>query len=895
MIRIALLIAATAVIPALTALGQQPPIIDRELFFGDPEISGAQISPDGKYVSFLKPYKNVRNIWVKARSEAFEKARPLTADSTRPVSSYFWSRNNKSILYVQDKGGDENYRIYAVDPSAAGDPVPPARDLTPLKNVRAMIYDVPKKTPDQIIIGLNDRKPELHDVYRLNILTGERVLIRQNNENVADWTVDLDGNLRLATRMTDDGGTEILRVEHDTLVPIYSVNAEETCGPTRFSPDGKKFYIETNKGSETDKTEFRLFDLATGTTTLVEKDPENEVDFGGAMFSDVTDELLATFYVGDRVRMYPKEKKFGVDYEKMKKLLPDGEISITGMTSDEKVWMVVVSSDVDPGSRYLYDRPTGKVELLYRSRPNLPSENLVHVKPVRYDARDGMNIPAYLALPKGLPATGLPTVMLIHGGPWARVDWGYNPEMQFLANRGYAVLTMNFRGSTGYGKKFLNAGNKQWGTGFMQHDISDGVKYLIKEGIADPKRIAIYGGSYGGYATLAGVAFTPDLYAAGISYVGPSNIITLLNSIPPYWAPAKKMFAVRVGDLEKPEEVKMLEAQSPLNSATQIKAPLLVIQGANDPRVKKRESDQIVVALRDLGRQVDNMVAPDEGHGFAGKENRLAVYTAMERFFAKNLGGRYQESVPVDLQRKLESLTVDIKTVKTTAPATKSSTGGMPQFNGSLLKDETLKYTVMFDMGGRKMTMSVTRIIQQATYENKPVRRLIEQTSGAMGVSTDTLDLDSGTLLPIRRMVHQGPAVLKLSFSPTAVTGAIRAQGRDMPVNVKLALPVLSDGLGVDIPVCSLPLADGYKATLSQFEVMGAKVSTMALTVAGTEKLTVGKMSFETFKVEIKPTEGEEGGSTLWITKDTHRAVKMENKLPAQMGGGIVTSELVPE
>ena len=891
--RIALLIVAIVIVPVVTALGQQPPIIDRELFFGDPEISGAQISPNGKYISFLKPYKNVRNIWVKARSEAFEKARPLTADTTRPVSSYFWSRDNKSILYSQDKGGDENYRIYAVDPSAAGDPVPPARDLTPVKNVRAIIYDVPKKTPNQIIIGLNDRKPELHDVYRLNILTGERALIRQNNENVADWTIDLDGNLRLGTRMMDNGGTELLRVDHDTLVSIYSVTAEETCGPTRFTPDGKKFYFETNKGSETDKTEFRLFDLATGKTTLLERDPENQVDFGGAMFSDVTNELLATFYVGDRVRMYPREKKFGEDFEKMKKLLPDGEVSITDMTSDENVWMVVVSSDVDPGSRYLYDRTTGTIELLYRSRPNLPSEHLVHVKPVRYDARDGMTISAYLALPKGLPAKSLPTVMLIHGGPWGRVAWGYNPEMQFLANRGYAVLTMNFRGSAGYGKRFLNAGNKQWGTGSMQHDISDGVKYLIKEGFADPKRVAIYGGSYGGYATLAGVAFTPDLYAAGISYVGPSNIITLLNSIPPYWAPMKKMFAVRVGDLEKPEEVKMLEAQSPLNSATHIKAPLLVIQGANDPRVKKRESDQIVVALRDLGRQVEYMVAPDEGHGFAGKGNRLAVYTAMERFFAKHLGGRYQESVPADLQKKLELLMVDIKTVKVTAPDALSSTQGMPKFDGSLLKDETLKYAVSFDMRGQKMTMSVTRIIQKATYKNMPVRRLIEETSGAMVASTDTLDLDVFTLLPIRRMVQQGPAVVNLSFSPTAVTGAIVAQGRDMPINVKLTSPVLSDGVGVDIPVCSLPLADGYKATLSQFDVMGAKATMMTLTVVGGEKVTVGKISFETFKVEIKPAEGEEGGSTLWIAKDTRRVIKMESKLPAQMGGAIVTSELV--
>lgn len=890
--RLTLLFAVLLALPIVFCWAQQPPIIDRELFFGDPVISGAQISPDGKYISFLKPFKNVRNIWVKTRGEAFDKAHPLTADTTRPVTQYFWARDGKSVLYVQDKGGDENYRIYAVDPAAAGDPVPAARDLTPLKNVRAMIYDVPKKTPSEIIIGLNDRKAELHDVYRLNIVTGQRTLLRENNQNVAAWSTDLEGNLRLAIRVTEDGGSELLRVDKDTLVSIYRVNSEESCGPVRFTPDGKKLYLETNKGAKTDKTELQLFDLATGKTALVEKDPTNEVDFGSALFSEVTNELLATFYEGDRTRVYPKQKKFGEDYAKMKKALPDGEIGITSTTEDENVWMVVVSSDVDPGSRYLYDRTTGKAELLYRSRPNLPSEHLAHVKPVRYKARDGMTIPAYLALPKGVPAKSLPTVMLVHGGPWARNMWGYNPEMQFLVNRGYAVLNMNFRGSTGYGKKFLNAGNKQWGTGFMQHDISDGVKYLIKEGIAGPKRVAIYGGSYGGYATLAGLAFTPDLYAAGISYVGPSNIITLLNSIPPYWAPMKKIFAVRVGDMEKPDEKKMLEAQSPLNSATNIKAPLLVIQGANDPRVKKRESDQIVIAMRDLGRQVEYMVAPDEGHGFAGKENRLAVYTAMERFFAKHLGGRYQESVPPELQKKLQALTVDVKTVTVAPVPTASEAQGMPTFNGGILKPDTLKYNVSFTMGGQKMNMAITRTLQKATHENMDIWRIIEQTSGAMGAATDTLDLDAGTLLPLRRSAQQGPATVKVVFSPTEVVGGIAAGGRDMPINAKLASPVLSEGAGVEIPVCTLPLAEGYKAMVSQFEVMGGKARTMALKVAGLEKVTVGSRAFDAFKVEITPTDGEAGGSTLWIAKDSRRVVKTESKLPAQMGGGTVTAEL---
>lgn len=501
------------------AMAQLPPIIDRDLFFGDPEISGAQISPDGKWISFVKPFNGVRNIWIKGTKDSFEKAKPITNDTLRPVSGYFWSRNGKYILFVQDKGGDENYRVYAVNPADAGSPVPPARDLTPLEKIRAYIYDVPKKTPNEIVIGLNDRKPELHDVYRVNIETGERKLLRKNDENVAGWDIDPSGNVRLGIRQTPDGGTELLSVEGEKLVPIYSVTSDESFGTIRFTHDGKKVYIVTNKG-DVDKTQFELFDLKTLKTQVLEKDPLNEVDFSGAIFSDKTDKLLATQYVGDRVRIYFKDKQFESDYKKMLKTLPQSEVSITNMTNDEKMWMVVVTSDVDPGSRYLYNVKTGKSELLYKSRPNLPSENLAPMKPVRYTARDGMTIPAYVTLPKGVEPKNLPVVMFIHGGPWARDGWGYNPYPQFLANRGYAVLQPNYRGSTGYGKKFLNAGNKQWGTGFMQHDITDGVQYLIKEGIADPKRIAICGGSYGGYATLAGLAFTPNIYAAGFDIVG---------------------------------------------------------------------------------------------------------------------------------------------------------------------------------------------------------------------------------------------------------------------------------------------------------------------------------------------------------------------------------------
>jgi dipeptidyl aminopeptidase/acylaminoacyl peptidase len=870
---------------------QLPPLIDRELFFGDPEISGSQISPDGRMISFLKPFKGVRNIWVRSIAEAFDKARPVTADTTRPVLSYFWSRDGKYLLYAQDKGGDENYRVYAVDPLAPGEPVPQSRDLTPVAKVRAEIIDVPKNTPNEIIVGLNDRRSDLHDAYRLNIVTGERVLLRKNDDNIAGWVTDLTGALRLGIRQTPSGGTEILRLDNEALSTIYSVSADETCLPVRFSKDGKTFYLQTDKGS-IDKSQLEIFDLTTGLTTLVEKDPKDEVDFERALFSDVTDELLATLYVGDRVRVYPKQKQFAEDYARMIRALPDGEVSISNMTADESVWMVAVYGDVDPGSRYLYYRKTGKAELLYRSRPNLPMNYLAALKPVRYPARDGMTIPAYLAAPRGVPAQNLPAVILIHGGPWVRVAWGYNAEAQFLANRGYAVLIPNFRGSTGYGKKFLNAGNKQWGTGGMQHDISDGVQWLIKQRIADPKRVAIYGGSYGGYATLAGLAFTPDLYAAGVSYVGPSNIVTLLKSIPPYWAPMKKLFAVRVGDIGDATDLKMLEAQSPLNSARNIKAPLLVVQGANDPRVKKAESDQIVVALRDLGRTVEYMVAPDEGHGFTGRDNRLGMYTALERFFAKHIGGRFQESIPPEIQKKIDALTVDVKTVTVPERPSVGQSAPAAVFQASKMKPDRLTYTSTFAAMGQKMTMLTLRTITAINQGGKEVWRIVDATSGAMGSATDTVDIDAASLVTIRRAVQQGSGGMVLDFSSGGVKGRVSGPGMDMPIEAKSPGPLVSDGAGLEVPLCTLPLAENYRATVNIFDFGSRKVRAMALAVSRTENVTIPAGSFAAFVVEARPTDGESGAMKFWVSRERPRVVKSESEIPASMGGGMVTTEL---
>lgn len=656
-----------------------PPLIDRDVFFDDPEITGGTLSPDGDHVSFIQPLDGVMNVWVKERGEDFEDAAPLTAETDRPVTSHWWSRDGRYVVYQQDEGGDENFRLYRVDPTAEppeGEQVPEALALTPQDNVQARVVSRPRAHPEWILVGINDRDARLHDVYRIHLEDGESERIFENNANLAGYTADLEGELRLAHRQDQDGQQQILRIEDGEVEaeePVYTCTIDESCSVMGFHPDGQRAWMSTNTG-ERDLTELVLLDPETGATESVHQDPEGEVDFAGAEFHPDTRELLATYYVGDRLRVYFHDEDFEADYERVRDgIEADGDIYFQSVTQDGRLQLVSVTSDVDPGATYVYDRQTGEVDLLYRPRPELPVEHLAEMEPVRYQARDGLEIPAYLTLPRGVAAEELPLVVVPHGGPWARDTWGYDAQAQFLANRGYAVFQPNFRGSTGFGKEFLAAGNHEWGTGYMQHDITDGVNYLIEEGIADPDRVGIMGGSYGGYATLAGLAFTPELYAAGVSIVGPSNIITLLESIPPYWGPIRHTFLKRVGDPDDEGDRERLKAQSPLFSAEQIRAPLMVIQGANDPRVVQHESDQIVEAMRDLDRHVEYLVAEDEGHGFVRSINRLAMYADVERFLAAHLGGRHQEGMSEEIAERLEQLRRDIEEVD--AEETEAATG----------------------------------------------------------------------------------------------------------------------------------------------------------------------------------------------------------------------------
>ncbi len=644
-----------------------PPLLDRELFFDNPEISGAQLSPDGTFISFVKPYNGVMNIWIKKLDEPFDAARPLTADKQRPIRSYFWSRDGKYILYAQDKGGDENFNIYAVDPTQKllpGAEVPQNRDLTNLKGVRVQIFAVPKTDPDALYIGLNDRDPAWHDLYKMQISTGKRTLIRKNSaeDRLTGFVFDWDDNLRLANRTNMDGSNEILSVNKESLTPIYKTTIFETAYVAGFDKNNKNFYMVTNKGDDIDLTRLVLFDPLTLKEELIEADPEKKVDLDNVFISQVSREIVYTSYEDAHTRYYFKDPEYEKDYNLIKQQLSGREIYFASSTADEKHWIIGSYSDVDPGSTYLFDRDTKKLTFQYSPRPNIPVIDMAPMQAISYKSSDGMEIHAYLTLPKGKEAKNLPLIVFPHGGPWARSSWGFNGYAQFLANRGYAVLDPNFRSSTGYGKKFINAGDKEWGRK-MQDDLTWGVKYLVKQGIVDAKKVGIMGGSYGGYATLAGLAFTPDVYACGVSIVGPSNLITLLHSIPPYWEAMLATFYTRMGNPNTEEGKADLEKMSPLFSANKITSPLLVVQGANDPRVNKHESDQIVVALRDRGFPVEYIVAPDEGHGFARPVNNMAMLAAAEKFLAKYLGGRYQESMKPDVAERLKEITVDPKTV----------------------------------------------------------------------------------------------------------------------------------------------------------------------------------------------------------------------------------------
>ena len=611
-------------------------LIPRRILFGNPERVSPRISPNGTSLAWIAPHNEVLNVWtapVGPEGVDWDSAQVVTNDTDRGIRVFLWAHDGRHLLYLQDTGGDENWRLYDVDVTTMQH-----RDLTPFEGVQAQILATEKDLPDEVLVGLNRDNPALHDVYRLNLTSGD--LVKEvENPGFAGWVADTklvtrvgvglepDGSLVVKVRDGADGDWRLLR----------TLPAEDalTSAPIAISPDGTTMLAMSSLDADTGR--LVRVDLGSGAEAVIAEDPD--ADVSGVRVHPDTREPQVVTWVKERTEYRVLDPALEADVAAIRALHP-GDPDIVAHDHSDMVWLVAFTNDTGPIPYFLYDRQRREGRFLFDHRPELSEYELAPMEPVSFQARDGLTIHGYLTFPPGVGRKDLPMVLNVHGGPWARDVWGFDPEAQWLANRGYLCLQVNFRGSTGYGKAFVNAGDREWGNA-MQNDLTDAVEFAIGQGWADRERVAIYGGSYGGYAALAGVAFTPDLYRCAVDIVGPSNLKTLIETIPPYWQPQIALFHQRVGNPETDAE--FLWSRSPLSRAASIKTPLLIAQGANDPRVKQAESEQIVAALRDAGIDHEYMLFPDEGHGFAKPENRLKFYAEAERFLARYLGGRFEE------------------------------------------------------------------------------------------------------------------------------------------------------------------------------------------------------------------------------------------------------------
>jgi dipeptidyl aminopeptidase/acylaminoacyl peptidase len=611
-------------------------LIPRQVLFGNPERISPQISPDGETLAWIAPHDEVLNVWtapVTGGGIDWDAARVVTDDTDRGIRVYAWAHNGRHLLYLQDTGGDENWRLYDVDLHSLR-----RRDLTPFEGVQAQIIATEKKHPAELLVGLNRDNPQLHDVYRLDLVTGE--LVKEvENPGFAGWVADTELKIRAGIESQPDGGLVVKVRDGDGADwrPLLTIAAEDalTSGPIAVSADGRTMIAMSSVGANTGR--LVRIGLATGATEIIAEDPDADVT-DVLLHPDTKDPQIVTF-LKQRSEYRVLDPALEADFAAIR-ALHHGDPNLDDRDHSDTLWLVSFTTDTGPIPYFLYDRSRREGRFLFEHRPELSRYELAPMEPFSFTARDGLMIQGYVTFPPGAGRASLPMVLNVHGGPWARDVWGFHPEAQWLANRGYVCVQVNFRGSTGYGKAFVNAGDREWGAA-MQNDLVDAVDYAIGEGWADPGRVAIYGGSYGGYAALAGAAFNPGRFCCAVDIVGPSNLKTLIETIPPYWAPMVSLFHRRVGNPET--ETEFLWSRSPLSRAADIRTPLLIAQGANDPRVKQAESEQIVAALREAGIDHEYMLFPDEGHGFAKPGNRLRFYAAAERFLARHLGGRAEE------------------------------------------------------------------------------------------------------------------------------------------------------------------------------------------------------------------------------------------------------------
>ena len=627
-------------------------LIPRKVLFGDPERSLVGLSPDGRWLSWIAPWEGVRNVWI-APADAPEEARPLTRERERGIYFYYWSYDPRYVLYLKDRGGDENFCLYRAEVGTGE-----ARPLTPEEGVQARPVHLSPRRPREALVAINERDPRYHDVFRVDLESGARELVLKNEEGFLLFLADDDLEVRAGMRFLPDGGFEVLGYREGRWGPLVRIGPEDAAvtQPVGLDADGGTLYLVDSRGRDT--AALVALDLGAGELRELAADPR--CDAQEVLQHPLTKRPQAVAFTYDRRRWEAVDEGVAGDLSYLQGLV-DGELQVLSRTTDDAKWLVSYVRDAGPTAYYLYHRAAKRADFLFPDRPELEGFDLARMYPVEPRARDGLTLVSYLSLPPwtdkgGKPERPLPMVLFVHGGPWGRDFWGFNPWHQWLANRGYAVLSVNFRGSTGFGKSFVNAANREW-AGKMHDDLIDAVRWAIGEGIADPERVAIMGGSYGGYATLVGLTFTPEVFRCGVDIVGPSSLVTLLENIPPYWVPMRPLLSTRVGDPSDPKDREFLWDRSPLKYAHRIVRPLLIGQGANDPRVKKKESDQIVQALKGKGVPVIYVLYPDEGHGFLRQENRLSFVAIAEAFLGKFLGGRAE---PVGDDFRGASLTIPV-------------------------------------------------------------------------------------------------------------------------------------------------------------------------------------------------------------------------------------------